>query len=143
MNKKIIIVCVVAVLVCIGVVAFFMVNGNKADQEKNNQVETNATSETVKAGEYTLHYGTYKGLTTEYDVNEETGESVKVHGNELVVKLNSDNTYEMDNDKHKYEIVGTDIISPDYNNAVMFKVLGNDKILFEVGAGVELTYQGK
>lgn len=107
---------------------------------QNNSVNLNKSSKSLKVGDYSLQFGTYKGYNIEYDWDDKSQKMIEKSRNELILKLNSNNTYELSGEKHKFSVVGLDIIVPDFNNNTMIKVVGNNKIMLQIGSGIEMTY---
>lgn len=139
-NKSIIITLVVATVLSVftGFITYKITMNYKIKQ--NNFEESNKVLKSLKIGDYSLQFGTYRGYNIEYDWDEKSQKMVEKGRNELILKLNSDNTYELSGDKHKFSVVGSDIVVPDFNNNIMLRVIGNNKIMLQVGTGVEMTY---
>ena len=145
-KKVIIIALIIAIIlaVAIGFVTYKMTLNNKGGTEnKQNNVtnsKKNDTTNSLKVGNYTLQYGIYKGYSIEYNWDDEKGEVVESGKTELILKLNSDNTYELGEEKYKFSVVGLNIIVPEFNNTAMFKAIGNNKIELLAAEGIEMTY---
>lgn len=107
----------------------------------SNYKENNKKSLVV--GNYSLQYGMYKGFNIEYEWDEQTQKKIESSKQEIILKLNSDGTYELTGEKHKFLVSGSFIIVPDFNNMAMFEVIGNNKIVYQVDSGVEMTYSNK
>lgn len=139
-DKKIIIITLIIAIVLSfvsGFVTYTITINNKA----NHRVSKKDNKENMlKVQEYFLQYGTYKGENIEYEWDDKTEKMKETSKKEIILKLNSDNTYELSGEKHKFSIVDKDIIVPDFDNSVMFKVTGNNELLMQVGSGIMLSY---
>lgn len=155
-NTKIVIIVTLVVALVLafvaGLITYNLTIDDEAPTKKSKGVDVTIKTgkkdgtdkaESLKVGDYTLSYGTYTGVNIEYDWDDEAGKMVETSRTEITLKLNSDNTYELSGEKHSYTLVGKDIVVPDFNNSIMFRPIGNDKIELQVGAGVDLTYSGK
>lgn len=140
-DKKIIIITLVLATILAFITGF--VTYKITINNKNNQSDSlnpNKSAKFLNVGEFSLQYGVYKGYNIEYDWDDKSQKMVEISKNELTLKLNSDNTYELSGEKHKFSVVGLDIVVPDFNNNIMMKVIGNNKIVLQVGAGIEMIY---
>ena len=128
LSKKeiIILVIVFLIVVAISTVTIYSIinkkpSGNGVDDKVSN---------TLKVGNYSLKYGTYKGMETEY--NHDTKKTEK---KEIKLVLSKDKI----NDT-KYEVKGTSLYVNGYE---MYKVIANNKMELLAGEGVELVYEEK
>ena len=149
-SKTIIIITLIAAIVLAGVIGFatykITLNNKGGTENKKSNATSSKKDDTanfLKVGNYTLQYGTYKGYSIEYDWDDEKGTMIESSKKEMILKLNSDNTYELSGEKHKFSVVGSNIIVPEFNNTTMLKVTGNNKLELQVGAGVEMTYSNE
>lgn len=139
-KKNIIIILVIANILAFitGFITYKITINSKANQ--NNSTVSTKSSKTLKVGDYLLEFGTYKGYNIEYDWDEKNQQKIEKSRNELILKLNSDKTYELSGEKHKFQVIDSEIIVPDLNNNAILKVVANNKIILQVGSGIEMVY---
>lgn len=128
MSKKEILILVIVffAVICISTVSvYFIINNNSSEKETNN-VDTSV----LKVGEYSLKYGLYKGIETEYNPDTEKVDKKEITFDLSESKINGE-TYEV---KGMYLYV---------NGYQMYKVISNNKIELLAGEGVEFEYGGK
>ena len=123
----------VIVLVGAGVGGFFLTHnfGNSSSSESSNTnsgTTDQKVDDTLTVNGYTLKYGKYASAERDAKGNRQV---------QTVVFLNKDNfiaqgetvNYSVENDRIKL------------SSGLTYQVIGNNKLLFEAGAGIELTYQ--
>ena len=108
-----------------------------AENYTNSKISTTTNTTTDKnhitVGGYTLKYGTYKGIESNYDWEEQ-----KEINREIILVLSSDKI-RFDGQLLSYSISGNKIIA---NGFAMFQVNRNNEITLLAGMCPELTYQG-
>lgn len=107
---------------------------------KNISLTSKFSENCLVVGNYSLNYGTYKGYNIEHAWDNKSGKVVETSKKEVILKLNPNNTYVLGGTKYKFSINGSNLEIPKFNNIPMIKVVGNNKILLQVGSGIELTY---
>jgi hypothetical protein len=136
MNKKeIITLIIVGVLVAAGagVGGFFLARGiasSSSSSDDTTKTTSKTEDDTLTVNGYTLKYGQYASAERDENGNRQV---------QTVVFLNKDNfiaqgqtvKYSVENDRIKLE------------SGLTYQVIGDNKLLLEAGAGVELSYQEK
>ena len=136
MNKKeIITLIIIGVLVAAGagVGGFFLARSIASSSSSSDDTTktTNPTEDdTLTVNGYTLKYGQYASAERDKNGNRQV---------QTVVVLNKDNfiaqgqtvKYSVENDRIKLE------------SGLTYQVIGDNKLLLEAGAGIELSYQEK
>lgn len=97
----------------------------------------------LSAGDCSLRFGTYIGYSVEYYWDDESEQMTEGGKTELILKLNPDNTYELSGETHKFTVVGSEIIVPEFGNTAMFRIVGDNRLELLAGAGVEFSYLGE
>lgn len=136
-TKKIIIITFVVAIILSFITGFvtykITLNNNSKEKNKNYLV----------VGGYSLQFGTYKGYNIEYEWDDRNEKMVEGNKKEFILKLNSDNTYELNGEKYKFSIDGSYIKTLEFNNGIGFKAIENNKIEYQVGSGIVMTYSNK
>ncbi len=145
-NKTIVIICVAAILLCVAVgITTYNIALNSIGNGKNVDSQSgieNSDTASFTLGEYTMHFGTYKGYAITYDWDDDLGQAVETGRSEITLKLNSDSTYEINGDIQSYSVDGANIIA-NGSGTVIFDATGNDTLNYHAGSGIELTYCGE
>ena len=119
---------------------------DEVNKEETKNDSTSKNKSTFKVGSYTLHYGTYKGTTSQY--SDELGRPVSYT---LTFKFNQDGTYSIKSSNQsmvkdesgKFKVTtlqGMNVIELD--NGAYYTSYGNDSIGELAGAGSTFEYQG-
>ena len=132
LSKKeiLILVIVFLVVVPISALSIYTIINKTPGKTKENKVNSLTTNNVLKVGEYSLKYGTYKGIENEYDPDTEKVEKKEI---KLVLSKSEING-------EKYEVKGMSLFVNGYE---MYKVIANNKMELLAGEGVELVYEGK
>ena len=108
----------------------------KSNVNTQNNTTTN-TSSTLKVGNYTLKYGTYTGIEEEYN-----GSTITERKATLKLRENGTYSYMVDtgvSNHGTYKVSGGKIVT---DKGVPFNPKSNNTLVYEVGGGVTLNYQG-
>lgn len=135
-SKKIITITIIIGIVLSFIAGFIVYNITL--NGKSNPNDSSVTTSCLKAGNYTLQYGIYKGNNIEYEWDENTNQMIQVSQNEVVLKLNSDNTFEFEGKKYNFIIKDLNIVT-EMNDMIKFEITGNNEINYLVGSGVKLN----
>ena len=120
----------------------------KAEEEARKKAEEEA-AKGLQVGNYTLKYGTYKGIESQYDVG-------GVISTEITIVLKQDGTYNLKSsnvslvpntsgtykvEKNSYTgVLGTHILK--LSSGGFYAVTANNTLQVPAGSGVTFTYQG-
>lgn len=136
MNKKEIIIIIVIGLLAI-LLSFFIVYSLKSKTEqpdtpvkKTEKKKTQNTDGDLVVGDYSLKFGTYKGMEEEYDPDTE-----KVKKTEVILEINKDELI-YNGEASSYEIKGNYI----YAGQIMYEVTDNNVLVLQAGAGIKFKY---
>lgn len=134
MNKKEILTLIatgLAVLLISGFSSFAIVasSGGSDDPE----TDTSISDDSLKVGNYTLHYGKYVGTSTEYDPDED--ETIT---SEVTIVLKKDGEMVMGSTPKTYEIDGTRL---KVDGSSIINVTNDDQFTLEAGAGIDFKYK--
>ncbi len=138
MNKKEIVTLIVAGFVVLLLAGFggYAITANSGHTDSGTNIDTSKTNNTpsdaLKVGNYTLRYGNYVGISSEYDPD--TDKSVDT---ETIIILQKDKIV-IGGTSSKYVIDGTRL---KVNGTSLINVTGNDQFTLEAGAGIDYKYQ--
>ena len=138
MNKNEIATLIITGFVILLLAGFggYAITANSSHTNPNSDTDSSkidtTSSDSLKVGSYTLRYGNYVGISSEYDPDSDTStdtETIIILQKDKIVIGGTSSQYEIDGSRLK--VNGTSIIN----------VTGNDQFTLEAGAGIDYKYQ--
>lgn len=136
MKKEIVLVIIIGIILLVGSIflgmkLFAPKEGNVSNDNSTNSNDIQNSTDELVIGKYKLNLGKYEGTYEEYDPDTQKTKSQSI---ELILEKDS---FSIEGQKNKFEIDSEKYLN---SNGLIIEVIGDNKLLYQVGSGVELKF---